>query len=142
MIRRPPRSTLFPYTTLFRSFIGHEPISDAARDDDVILRAITLLSENRFNCTAAFKDKDDLIGAAVLIILELAVRFFGARAPCGHVLIEKNRNAAAVEIALSRNVRRAQMMMSQRAIGRFLQFLALQQLDAAHARGRTQMIHD
>src|SRR5256885_9886405 len=27
MIRRPPRSTLFPYTTLFRSFvaIGHTP---------------------------------------------------------------------------------------------------------------------
>src|SRR2546430_15723204 len=24
MIRRPPRSTLFPYTTLFRSFEGHE----------------------------------------------------------------------------------------------------------------------
>src|SRR2546425_7801941 len=23
MIRRPPRSTLFPYTTLFRSFEGH-----------------------------------------------------------------------------------------------------------------------
>src|SRR5436190_16532972 len=23
MIRRPPRSTLFPYTTLFRSFIAH-----------------------------------------------------------------------------------------------------------------------
>src|SRR2546426_1442660 len=23
MIRRPPRSTLFPYTTLFRSFIDH-----------------------------------------------------------------------------------------------------------------------
>src|SRR5258708_30493375 len=23
MIRRPPRSTLFPYTTLFRSFLGH-----------------------------------------------------------------------------------------------------------------------
>src|SRR3712207_9084332 len=25
MIRRPPRSTLFPYTTLFRSFDGIEP---------------------------------------------------------------------------------------------------------------------
>src|SRR2546425_5549369 len=25
MIRRPPRSTLFPYTTLFRSLTGHEP---------------------------------------------------------------------------------------------------------------------
>src|SRR5256885_10509178 len=24
MIRRPPRSTLFPYTTLFRSFLGPE----------------------------------------------------------------------------------------------------------------------
>src|SRR3989440_4816258 len=25
MIRRPPRSTLFPYTTLFRSQVGHCP---------------------------------------------------------------------------------------------------------------------
>src|SRR3712207_9430475 len=25
MIRRPPRSTLFPYTTLFRSERGHQP---------------------------------------------------------------------------------------------------------------------
>src|SRR2546422_6312229 len=25
MIRRPPRSTLFPYTTLFRSAYGHTP---------------------------------------------------------------------------------------------------------------------
>src|SRR3712207_7758230 len=24
MIRRPPRSTLFPYTTLFRSYAGHD----------------------------------------------------------------------------------------------------------------------
>src|SRR4051794_41599605 len=33
MIRRPPRSTLFPYTTLFRSAIGSEngtPISTAS----------------------------------------------------------------------------------------------------------------
>src|SRR2546422_7887645 len=26
MIRRPPRSTLFPYTTLFRSLIGRKPL--------------------------------------------------------------------------------------------------------------------
>src|SRR2546426_7144939 len=26
MIRRPPRSTLFPYTTLFRSQVVHEPV--------------------------------------------------------------------------------------------------------------------
>src|SRR2546429_7028493 len=33
MIRRPPRSTLFPYTTLFRSFpsAGHTVIAGAAR---------------------------------------------------------------------------------------------------------------
>src|SRR2546430_14726597 len=29
MIRRPPRSTLFPYTTLFRSGIGYRPLPDA-----------------------------------------------------------------------------------------------------------------
>src|SRR3712207_8151704 len=39
MIRRPPRSTLFPYTTLFRSAVHlqvHEPGGeDALREDDV-----------------------------------------------------------------------------------------------------------
>src|SRR3712207_7646409 len=30
MIRRPPRSTLFPYTTLFRSALGHLGIEPAA----------------------------------------------------------------------------------------------------------------
>src|SRR2546422_3303056 len=37
MIRRPPRSTLFPYTTLFRSspgeFVGQAPIFKVARID-------------------------------------------------------------------------------------------------------------
>src|SRR3712207_8088541 len=32
MIRRPPRSTLFPYTTLFRSQAGHERAADVAGD--------------------------------------------------------------------------------------------------------------
>src|SRR5256884_9707859 len=31
MIRRPPRSTLFPYTTLFRSVLKPEPIFEAVR---------------------------------------------------------------------------------------------------------------
>src|SRR5476649_1983874 len=39
MIRRPPRSTLFPYTTLFRSnFIGHEtkiPIRSKHRPEKI-----------------------------------------------------------------------------------------------------------
>src|SRR5206468_7205702 len=28
MIRRPPRSTLFPYTTLFRSVLGQDPAEE------------------------------------------------------------------------------------------------------------------
>src|SRR5258708_33633023 len=31
MIRRPPRSTLFPYTTLFRSQIGRNPASGLSK---------------------------------------------------------------------------------------------------------------
>src|SRR3712207_7074300 len=33
MIRRPPRSTLFPYTTLFRSLVRHELGQDRAEAD-------------------------------------------------------------------------------------------------------------
>ena len=36
MIRRPPRSTLFPYTTLFRSAV--EPVDDAERRGACVLR--------------------------------------------------------------------------------------------------------
>src|SRR5438874_3032820 len=34
MIRPPPRSTLFPYTTLFRSQITGRPIADVAQTED------------------------------------------------------------------------------------------------------------
>src|SRR5436309_6852604 len=36
MIRRPPRSTLFPYTTLFRSQVGAQPANAAAHVDVVV----------------------------------------------------------------------------------------------------------
>src|SRR3712207_8583946 len=39
MIRRPPRSTLFPYTTLFRSD------SPVGRDDDAALRVLRQLED-------------------------------------------------------------------------------------------------
>src|SRR5260221_11046794 len=43
MIRRPPRSTLFPYTTLFRSTIGHSGSGDGlralAREADLLVAA-------------------------------------------------------------------------------------------------------
>src|SRR3712207_7845580 len=42
MIRRPPRSTLFPYTTLFRSHAAGELVDDEhlAVADDVLLVAV------------------------------------------------------------------------------------------------------
>src|SRR2546430_9271569 len=41
MIRRPPRSTLFPYTTLFRSGVGEKlrPVSDQSARGDAVLEA-------------------------------------------------------------------------------------------------------
>src|SRR2546430_6361543 len=43
MIRRPPRSTLFPYTTLFRSILsGPDAVSElAAWPCDVVLNGVT-----------------------------------------------------------------------------------------------------
>src|SRR5687767_15659853 len=41
MIRRPPRSTLFPYTTLFRSRYGEEKQRRQVVDFDDLLRLMT-----------------------------------------------------------------------------------------------------
>src|SRR3989449_6797368 len=50
MIRRPPRSTLFPYTTLFRSIpyktVGKEFIADRPEVEHEILNAIREASRN------------------------------------------------------------------------------------------------
>src|SRR2546426_6052333 len=40
MIRRPPRSTLFPYTTLFRSIGRVEPEPSAEQRDSALARAL------------------------------------------------------------------------------------------------------
>src|SRR5690625_4720930 len=37
MLRRPPRSTLFPYTTLFRSYLGHPRMSVYAASKSAII---------------------------------------------------------------------------------------------------------
>src|SRR2546425_8979287 len=44
MIRRPPRSTLFPYTTLFRSSIGHEEWQTTA---DAAVYTLSFVVEQR-----------------------------------------------------------------------------------------------
>src|SRR6267154_6303295 len=70
MIRRPPRSTLFPYTTLFRSLGLFEQIGDAPGVAGVVDgRATRLLVQGRlreavvtFSCAAGlFQDSGQLL---------------------------------------------------------------------------------
>src|SRR3712207_8842448 len=50
MIRRPPRSTLFPYTTLFRSVVQHEgqPLGGRELVEDDAQRQPDRVGEHRF----------------------------------------------------------------------------------------------
>src|SRR5256885_8353036 len=72
MIRRPPRSTLFPYTTLFRSSLRHllvpsQPVQYLPRDPDMRIRrwAIDVRLDTEpgwtgHNLAAAFGGADEL----------------------------------------------------------------------------------
>src|SRR3712207_8366067 len=53
MIRRPPRSTLFPYTTLFRSGPGEDQVLNAI----LRLPAADLADEDRHGRRVAFRDR-------------------------------------------------------------------------------------
>src|SRR5258707_11762938 len=48
MIRRPPRSTLFPYTTLFRSIVPNTSVCDGSPDSSAGSNAATAPA----NCSA------------------------------------------------------------------------------------------
>src|SRR2546422_7643717 len=81
MIRRPPRSTLFPYTTLFRSIIdtakalGKRVIVDPKSVNFAIYRGATLLTPNRkefAEATRSRADSDKSIAAAAQDAMYLA----------------------------------------------------------------------
>src|SRR5258706_15990280 len=56
MIRRPPRSTLFPYTTLFRSLESHNPeletVVSAIKSPNGIRKILTLMAAYQSDGTA------------------------------------------------------------------------------------------
>src|SRR3989449_6764440 len=56
MIRRPPRSTLFPYTTLFRSLLLDEPMAGMGHDESQ--RMIGLLSSLKRRQTIVLVEHD------------------------------------------------------------------------------------
>src|SRR3712207_7316462 len=61
MIRRPPRSTLFPYTTLFRSVPKNED-ADALRKL-VYLSPLPVIADIHFNASLALKAIDAGVAA-------------------------------------------------------------------------------
>src|SRR3712207_7154596 len=72
MIRRPPRSTLFPYTTLFRSWDSLE----AARGEDVryVYQGVVLAREARLR---AISHLHAHFATAATTVARLAARFAG-----------------------------------------------------------------
>src|SRR5438874_7024038 len=57
MIRRPPRSTLFPYTTLFRS--AHPELVDNAADE--IIRYVSPVKHRSEEHTSELQSRRDLV---------------------------------------------------------------------------------
>src|SRR5258707_4871623 len=58
MIRRPPRSTLFPYTTLFRSRAALDPLARVGEHDDLAGQARHEIVEHRRLSAAAREGED------------------------------------------------------------------------------------
>src|SRR3712207_8266063 len=49
MIRRPPRSTLFPYTTLFRSLLGEDVVGPGITVTDVLAGTQAVMASLEIN---------------------------------------------------------------------------------------------
>src|SRR2546430_7697795 len=57
MIRRPPRSTLFPYTTLFRSFATAEEKAERKKAADALTAKIAPLKKQVADIDAPYRAK-------------------------------------------------------------------------------------
>src|SRR5258708_16769089 len=98
MIRRPPRSTLFPYTTLFRSDLHGAVIADAAEivaaeiDEHDVLRALLFAGEQflfealvfRFVLAARLSSGDWAVKNVAALHLD---QHFGGTAPADNVVL-------------------------------------------------------
>src|SRR3712207_8664176 len=69
MIRRPPRSTLFPYTTLFRSAGPDTPIVDTAIPYDAVWDCLTCNACVEA-CPVTIEHVDKIVGLRRNLVLE------------------------------------------------------------------------
>src|SRR5256885_13288854 len=68
MIRRPPRSTLFPYTTLFRSLFLDEESQHLAGLSDFIGKPISLQAESEIGLPMKSDRKSTRLNSSHLVI--------------------------------------------------------------------------
>ena len=64
MIRRPPRSTLFPYTTLFRSFVldmAQQVMEGSAKKNDELWKAYPDLHKMSMSLEKGSKDYNEVL---------------------------------------------------------------------------------
>src|SRR2546430_14838122 len=74
MIRRPPRSTLFPYTTLFRSELGHAPGIGERRVEYRHAALAGGLGVDLVGPDAEAADRDEALGSGERILWQLRPR--------------------------------------------------------------------
>src|SRR3712207_7086592 len=70
MIRRPPRSTLFPYTTLFRSYIDKHPFALSRGEKQRLTIACGMMKQAKvfiYDEPTSGCDKDSMLSIAKLI---------------------------------------------------------------------------
>src|SRR5258707_15151498 len=84
MIRRPPRSTLFPYTTLFRSQAEHQ-----RHAEDKNARGRHLLAERPCPVVGQQHDGEDGAGAILTVVLltDNRARSFGEQVSTTGILV-------------------------------------------------------
>src|SRR2546425_3764176 len=68
MIRRPPRSTLFPYTTLFRSYYDYyQPEAYVPQTDTYIAKDSSInddIDRLRLRATSSLMEREDVVNVA------------------------------------------------------------------------------